>query len=241
MRVDEQGVGARPGDETPRRSVRRCPRAFEHAREQPLCRRRLAALGRGGDVALASREPLTVFDETQLLAPVARRVAVGAERERHAGREPARQVEQAVAEVGLGARTDDDARAARCDGFDLRRRSRASHARAASADRARAPPATRSAVARSPRGRRRPRPSARRRGCGSARRVRARARRASGCRRHSPRAASGWRGPNRRAAGPTLRCVARPRLCPPPRRGSVAGSRAAARRSRSARRARAGS
>ena len=85
-------------------------------------RRRDTELGRGRDVACATHQALAVFEQAQLLAPVARRLAVGADRDRHAGGEPAGQVREAVAEVGLGARAQDDAGAARGDGGDLLRR-----------------------------------------------------------------------------------------------------------------------
>ncbi len=50
-----------------------------------------------------------VLEPAQLLDPAARDLAVGADGQRHAGREPARQVAQAVAEVGLGAWAQHDA------------------------------------------------------------------------------------------------------------------------------------
>ncbi len=89
--------------------------------DEPLGARGRAELGGGGDVALAPRQALAVFEQAQLLAPVAGRLAVGADRHRHAGGEPAGQVAEAVAEVGLGARAQDDAGAARRDGGDLLR------------------------------------------------------------------------------------------------------------------------
>ena len=85
-------------------------------------------------------------------------VAVGADRQRHAGVEPAGQVGQAVAEVGLGARADHDAGAAARPPRRSRRASRAWRAPAASAHRAAArAPATRSAARRWRRCSRRPR------------------------------------------------------------------------------------
>ena len=71
-----------------------------------------ARLRRGGDVALPPRQALAVLQPAQLLAPVAGDVAVGADRQRHAGGEPAGQVGEAVAEVRLGARAEHDAGAA---------------------------------------------------------------------------------------------------------------------------------
>ena len=48
--------------------------------------------GAAATLRCAPRQALAVFEQAQLLAPVARRLAVGADRDRHAGGEPAGQV-----------------------------------------------------------------------------------------------------------------------------------------------------
>ena len=89
--VDHQRVGARARRRGPSaRCAGRGGAAGERARRtgarrvdgRPRSRR-------GGDVAPPPRQALAVLEQAQLLAPVARDVAVGADRQRHAGGEPA--------------------------------------------------------------------------------------------------------------------------------------------------------
>ena len=67
-------------------------------------------------------QALPVFEQSQLLAPVARDMAVGADGERGACVEPRDQVGGAVAEIRLGRRADDGARATAGDAINLCRR-----------------------------------------------------------------------------------------------------------------------
>ena len=117
-RVSDEQVGTRAFDETPLRMSGRSSAAGKHALEQP--RRGGGLVQRiGGDVALAQRQSLTEFEQPQLFERVTADLAVGADRQRCARRQPARQIGQAVAEVGFCRRADDDAGAARRHRVDL--------------------------------------------------------------------------------------------------------------------------
>ena len=72
-------------------------------------------------VALLQRQALAVFKPAQLFGPVAANLAVRAQRQRRAAGQPARQVCQAVAQIGLGAGAQHDPRAAGGNGIDFSR------------------------------------------------------------------------------------------------------------------------
>ena len=197
-----------------RRAHRRCrPQRAKPAAAAPPARTRSnsrAAVdgstpGARRHVAPAQRQPLAVFEPAQLLGPVARDLAVGADRQRHAGGQPARQVGQAVAEVGL-----------RCSGRARRRRRCAATASISAGVAVRGvhqlPARVERRMARQPldrprsrwrRGSRRPRRSVRRRGCGSARRRR--------CARPARRSTSGRAARSEWIATPALTSGDRPR------------------------------
>ena len=75
--------------------------------------------GDGGHVALTQAPGAGRSRASAALRASRACMAVGADRQRHAGRQPSRQVAQAVAEVGLGAGADHDAGAAASHRFDL--------------------------------------------------------------------------------------------------------------------------
>ena len=117
--VDHQRVGARARHQSPSRLTHRDRATGQRAREQSMCGRWLA-LGRcGRHVARAQLQPGAVVEPAQLFAPIARDMAVRADRQGRARAQPAAQVAQAVAQVGLGAGADHHAGAAARHRFDL--------------------------------------------------------------------------------------------------------------------------
>ena len=82
-------VGARAARRPQRPRPAAVRAAGEHARRTAARRWRGVRPGCRGDIALAQRQALAVFEPAQFFGPVARDLAVRADRQRHAGGQPA--------------------------------------------------------------------------------------------------------------------------------------------------------
>ena len=119
--VGHQAIGPGTHPQAPVPLAGRLRAARQRPFKQPLRRARLAAGRAGRHIALAQPQALAVVEPAQFFAPVAGDVAIRADGQRHAGIQPAAQITQAIAQVGLGAGADHHARTAAGHGVDLGR------------------------------------------------------------------------------------------------------------------------